>query len=222
MFHIELRKGAKALWRYNLSEGELVLRILEPWVSGRWFQLGEHEWNCHESEIKILEAPELPIGQLTMGRGWSVAQRKGEEVTGRMLDLARARVGEAARKQRDNGSATASEAAGAVDQPAAPLPTQRALVDSLGLELLAELRDGTRELSLAWSLAAARDPSLDPAQSLALAQEVVRSLLGSGLLSLSLQEAGAPLERKPAEALLRDPSSWGMGEGGARVVIRRS
>lgn len=221
MFHVELRKGAKALWRYNLSEGELLLKILEPWVTGRWFELGEHEWNARESQIKILEAPELPIGQLTMGRGWSVVQRKGVDVTERMLELARARVGESSGLIGD-GLLAGPQAPGRAGLQPTSVPMQRALVDSLGLQLLAELGDETRELSLAWSLAATRDPSLEPAESLGLAQEVVGSLLASGLLSVSLEDAGAPIERKAAEALLRDPSSWGMGEGRARVVIRRS
>jgi hypothetical protein len=70
---------------FNLSEAELRRGVLEPWTRGTPVQLGDREWDPAESELKILEGPELDTQQLAFGQGWSNALRKSRDVTRELL-----------------------------------------------------------------------------------------------------------------------------------------
>ena len=121
MFHIELRKFPHSAWRFNLSEGELRA-ILVPWARDEWTEVGERNWNPHESKMTILEGPKLEPQDISMGRGWRNAQRRSEDITDKTLSafkqaeherasaIDNARIEEAARVQvaAREGSATGS------------------------------------------------------------------------------------------------------------------
>jgi hypothetical protein len=202
MFHIELRQFPHNLCRFNLTEAELRSTIVDPWVREQWIELGERKWSPHQARLTVLEGPELPISQLSMGRGWRNAQRQGQDVTERMLAPA--------------APVTAPDPAGDV----------QLLADSLGLELLAALGSDSAPLPRAWELADSRHPGRAPSESLAMAELTVRSLLRSGLLVLSSRESEAsdalPLGEQEAEAALRVVGSWARQGTGPLVLMRRS
>lgn len=178
MFHIELRKFPHSAWRFNLSEGELRT-ILVPWTRDEWTEVGERNWNPHESKMTILEGPKLETQEIAMGRGWRNAQRRSEDITEKTLSAFRqaelerasaidnARIEEAARVQvaAREGSAAGPSSAGA---PADPL--------TLGVQLAALLGPRPTDLLGAWQRAAAEAPERTPSDALAVAE---RALLES-------------------------------------------
>jgi hypothetical protein len=200
-YHIELRQFPHNFCRFNLTEHQLRA-IVEPWAAGGQVELGDRKWSLHRAKLTILEGPEIPISQLTMGRGWPVAQRQSEDVTGRVL---------AGTKQPE--------------RPPAQLPARDSspggsLADSLALEVLSALADGPASLAEAWRLAAARSPHSSAVESLALADQALRSLIRSRLILL-LPAGSPPLEGVSGDAaagideleeLLRSVDSW-TGDG---------
>lgn len=84
-FHVQLASPKDRARVFNLSHEELLSRVIEPWVSGRLFELAEYEWLPSESELKILEGPHLDNPDLAFGQGWSNAERKSENVTRQVL-----------------------------------------------------------------------------------------------------------------------------------------
>jgi hypothetical protein len=156
VYHIELRHFPHTAWSYNLSEPQLRA-IVEPWCQERWIELGERKWNPHEAELTIFEGPELPVDQLSMGRGWRAAQRHGENVTDRVLAAARANLASAAR-----AAAPVAAPAAATGDPSAP-------------ELLALLGDEPQALLEAWRHASALYRNRSPSERLALAEAALDS-----------------------------------------------
>jgi hypothetical protein len=218
VYHLELRHFPHSLFRFNLSEQELRA-IVEPWTREPLVELGEQKWRTGEAKLTILEGPELPLEQLSMGRGWGAAQRKSQDVTERVLAAARA--------------AGTPPGAPAQESPQ-PSSADAALVaDSLGLELLALLGDGPAPLSRAWRLAGARFPERPPSECLALAERAVGSLLRGGLIVM-LRPAtgdghgpgdqgpgGAQVGETEVEPLLRALDSWAEPSQSTGVLVRR-
>jgi len=85
-FHVEIAGGINHARAFNLSLEELRRAILEPWLTGRFVDLGEHEWDPRESSLRILEGPHLDTPELSFGQGWSNAERSAEDVTRRVLE----------------------------------------------------------------------------------------------------------------------------------------
>lgn len=221
MFHIELRETPHRLHRFNLTDAELV-RLLQSWVRGEQLELGERVWSPKVAEILVLEGREIPVGRLTMGRGWSVAQREGTDVTERVLGDARETLAAAAAASAETAVATqrggAPHATGAIGAgaggqgsiadsgahsgtlaEAATLASRIApddaevLADALGLELLRNLGETPMSLVLAWRTAAQRHQGLPLGVALDLAQRAVASLASSRLVAVS--KAGEAADR---------------------------
>lgn len=85
-FHVEIAGGINHARAFNLSLEELRRTVLEPWLTGRFVDLGEHEWDPRESSLRILEGPHLDTPDLSFGQGWSNAERASEDVTRRVLE----------------------------------------------------------------------------------------------------------------------------------------
>lgn len=215
MYHLELRQFPHNLCRFNLTEQELGA-IVEPWTRDPWVELGERKWRPETAKLTILEGPQIPLEQLSMGRGWRVVQRNSRDVTERVLAAAK-QAGPSASQESPHGS-----------------PPDAALVaDSLGLELLAMLGQQPAPLSQVWRLAAARFPERSPSEALALAEAAVGSLLRSGLIVLLRttapdpdDNAGSdPSEEQVGETevarLLRTLHSWAEQDGARNVLLRR-
>jgi hypothetical protein len=87
-FHVEISRGFRHARVFNLDEGALRTKILEPWVRGSVIVLGDKDWQPRDCKLRILEGPELADTDLAMGRGWSNAERTAENVTRRLVDEA--------------------------------------------------------------------------------------------------------------------------------------
>ncbi len=89
VYHVELRHFPRNLCRFNLSAAELQTAILAPWAADRSFEFGDVRWDPRQARLTVLEGPRLAPGELTMGRGWSAAQRQGRDVTAELLAATR-------------------------------------------------------------------------------------------------------------------------------------
>jgi hypothetical protein len=168
MYHIELRQFPHNMCHFNMTEQELLSTVVMPWAREQWFELGDRKWNPNQSKLKVLEGPEIPIEQLSMGRGWPTARRLGEDVTEHVLEQARQADAQQAGGQRA-GVAPPGGLGGAATGPPAPQDApDAALVPLLGSDPTALLQ--------AWRLAAERRPELTPSESLALAEQTLSSL----------------------------------------------
>jgi hypothetical protein len=85
-FHIEVSGGRQHARSFNLTEEELRRTVLDPWLSGRAVLLGDRKWTRDESELKILEGPQLSNQDLAFSQGWSNAQRNAADVTTQVLE----------------------------------------------------------------------------------------------------------------------------------------
>ncbi len=88
-FHVEISSGFRQRARaFNLDEAKLRSSIVDPWIRERPISLGDKEWEPRDCKLIILEGPELPDTDLSMGRGWSNAEKTAENVTRRLIDAA--------------------------------------------------------------------------------------------------------------------------------------
>jgi hypothetical protein len=86
-FHVEVSSPPQHARVFNVGDAELQ-QILNPWVVGQAFELGEQEWEPRESKLTILEGPALDGPDLAYGQGWSNALRSAEDVTRRLVKAA--------------------------------------------------------------------------------------------------------------------------------------
>jgi hypothetical protein len=84
-FHIEVSTGLQHARLFNVGGEELRRAVLEPWLSGRQLELGDRKWDPQESELRVLEGPELSNPELSFGQGWANAERGSTDVTARVL-----------------------------------------------------------------------------------------------------------------------------------------
>lgn len=218
MYHIELRQFPHNLCHFNLDDGALGA-IVRAWTTEPWVEIEERKWNPHQAKLRILEGPEIPLGQLTMGRGWRAAERNGTDVTDRVLGAATA--------------AARAAAQGALQQQQPP-PDATLEADSLGLELLSLLADGPAPLYYAWRLAAKRFPERSPGECLILAERSVGSLLKGHLVVLLAPAPpgpvdpgddasdGVPVGESEIEPTLLAHESWAPPGEGTAVHMRRA
>lgn len=224
MFHIELHEAPHRMHRFNLTDAELAT-VLRSWVMGEQIELGERIWSPKGGEILVLEGPEIPIGRLTMGRGWSVAQREGADVTERVLADARETLAAAAAASAQTEMTAPAEGAasviGAVD--ALPVADAKLLADALGLELLRNLGETPMSLLLAWRTAAQRHRRLPLGVALDLAQRAVASLASSRLVVVSKagETADRGLQGAELDAALAQIDSWTAESGAGALWLRR-
>jgi hypothetical protein len=184
MFHVELRQFPHNLNRFNLQGRELI-PIVEPWVREKVLDYGERKWSPHEARLTILEGPELPIDELSMGRGWRTAERESEDVTERILREASDAIAAAEAAEAAEAAAAAAPTAAAPHTPGAPVTARPAAPDgevapppdplALGVALGSLLGADPSALLAAWRAIAARAPGLSPSESLALAEREIGS-----------------------------------------------
>src|SRR5436190_659448 len=105
-YHVEVRRSFRRAWAFNLSAEKLRRSVVAPWVAGRSLELGDRRWEPRESELRVLEGPELSPPELAFGQGWNSAERSGRNVTRRILaELSRPAVAKVA-VVAERGSAT--------------------------------------------------------------------------------------------------------------------
>ena len=224
MFHVELRQFPHNLCRFNLSEQELHT-LVEPWAREQWIELGGRKWSPHQARLTILDGPRLAVQEMSMGRGWRNAQRRSEDVTGRVLAAAKT-------SQVHNGGPSSSQPRPSTGPsgPSTGLPLE---ADSLGLEFLTMLGEAPALLSAVWQLARSRFPERLPSECLAVAEQAIRSLLRRRLIVLVERGGAADLDREgaelsvhgpadaEAEQLLRAPKNW-FEHQRPSVLVRRA
>lgn len=86
-FHVEISQRFRRARVFNLDEAKLRADLLDPWMRGRVITLGDRDWEPRDSKLIILEGPELADTDLSMGRGWSNAERVSENVTRRLVGV---------------------------------------------------------------------------------------------------------------------------------------
>ena len=192
MYHIALQQFPRNLNRFNL-DGRQIGSILVPWAQKEMVEINGQSWDPTAATITVLEGPEIPIHRLSLGRGWPLAEKQGEDVTARVIAEARAAVSDGSAHRApaapDSASpATLDPAAPAELQPAAPSgPLERAeghsstaLAEgdalSAGVELAGLLGPDAPRLLAAWRSVYGRTAGLTPSESLAVAE---RELGGS-------------------------------------------
>lgn len=167
MYHVELRQFPHNFCRFNLTERELHDTVLDGWARGDWIEVGERKWNSHQANLTVLEGPELPVQQLSMGRGWRNAVRQGSDVTDQLLASIRT-------QETEIGPTTAKPAnisePGRISDASERKPADNVLAQ----ELLALLAEDPVPLLRAWQLALERHPDRTPSECLALAEDLVR------------------------------------------------
>jgi hypothetical protein len=176
MYHVELRQFPHNMCRFNLTDGELRT-IVDPWAREKAVEFGERKWSSQTARITILEGPEMPLEQLTMGRGWRAAQRQSQDVTDAVLGSARQALAAApAAVAADPQAAAQTWGSAQAGAPAASAPGA-ALADplALGVQLASLLGDDPGRLLAAWKEVAARSSGLSPSESLALAERQLGS-----------------------------------------------
>ena len=87
-FHVEVSTGLRHARAFNLSAEEVRRAVLDPWLSHRQVNLGDRKWDPEESELRVLEGPELSNPELSFGQGWANAERASEDVTAWVLGAA--------------------------------------------------------------------------------------------------------------------------------------
>jgi hypothetical protein len=223
VYHLELRKFPHTVCRFNQTEAQ-VRAIVVPWVNEQWIEEGERKWNANDATLTVLEGPELSMPQLAMGRGWRNAQRRSVDVTERVLRDFREVAGEGAAPSEPARARSGAEGGlSAASGDAQPAGDAQLHADSLALELLGLLGAGPAPLSRAWQLAGEHLDDASAAESLALAEQAVRSLLTRGLAVLQSDRAGdAPIvDEQRIEPALRSVDSWAAGQPESLQIARR-
>ena len=169
MYHLELREFPHNACRFNLGEAQMRA-IVEPWAREEIVDFEERKWRPEKGRITIIEGPELDLSELSMGRGWRTAVRKGADVTAAVLHdlrgLPGARVPAAAAVEEPLGPPARAQAAPAT-APAQPDAF------TLGVQIAALLGPDPMGLLDAWRAAAAETHGLRPSESLARAEQAL-------------------------------------------------
>jgi hypothetical protein len=88
VFHVELRQFPHVARVFNLEREELDQRFARPWASGGAIEQDDRRWSSDRTRLTILEAPELPLDEIGMGRGWATVGKTGHDVTADVLAAA--------------------------------------------------------------------------------------------------------------------------------------
>lgn len=180
MFHVEVRQFPNVARTFNLSEGELYAKVLVPWADGRLVVLGEREWEPARAKLTVLEGRELRADEMGLGRGWANVSRDAENVTERVLGVARAQA-------KPGGAAEAS---------GIPTAFKEVLRAQCATDRLAVHQ-------VLW-LANSRHPEWRVSERLALAERAVWELLHEGFLTMLKRVPG----ESAAEYRTADRSEW--------------
>ena len=177
MFHVHLGQFPHSYNAFNVDDRGLWA-IAEPWVNDRAFEAGELKWDPRAGDITILEGPQLPLEELSMGRGWSAALREGRDVTERVLAHAREVIAGMNDAAASGARAAVPGSEGRAGAEAADAHGGGHAADgagggdalSLGVALAALLGPDAERLLAAWREVSARAAGLAPSEALALAE----------------------------------------------------
>ncbi len=179
MFHVELRQFPNLARAFNLSKPELEETVLRPWAEERPVLLDDRRWSPEKAKLTIYEGPALEPEEMGLGRSWGNVTRRGEDVTARMVEQARAaaRPDEAFKRMLEERGRLALPdviALAAAEQPGRRASESLALAEQAVWELLHQgrvrLRRGDDDLMadewqavlLAWASWCDADLTIEP------------------------------------------------------------
>lgn len=190
VYHVEMRMGISVVRAFNLSSHDLQVRFLAPLMADQDFVYEGHEWSPRKTRISIFDGPELPLHQLSMGRGWPNVQRTSQEVTVEILEQAR------------SGGIKA----------APPAPADHALRE----RIIGRLSAGPIALSDVVRIAGDMMEGRRVSEQLSASEMAVWSLLHTG--EAGLEADGLEVAQEMWEPLVLSPHSWLDGDRGVRLV----
>jgi hypothetical protein len=196
-FHVEISSGFRQRARaFNLDEEELRSTVLEPWVAGRRVRLGEKDFEPKDSKLIVLEGPELADVDLSMGRGWSNAEKASENVTRALVEAASVPAKPVvAILAEDDG--TRAEVAGMLTR----LELELAPWDELRSRILGvPPADGGPGYAAVLALG-----GTDPSPSWLFDAGLARGALGTRALVVQLGDAAIPAELAGVDVMRLDP-----------------
>jgi hypothetical protein len=178
VYHVEISQDNTHVRAFNLTSAELERRFLTPLRAGRRFVCEEKEFDPGSARLRVLEGPQLRLDQLTLGRGWTEAERVASDVTERFSGA-------------DTGSAAADE---------------HGVRASLKDRILGRVSGGPAPLSELPQLAAELMPGSRASEQLAETELAVWELLHRQ--QLQIYSAQEPLARDRWEAAVLNAGSW--------------
>ena len=224
MYHIELRESFHNLCHFNLDRGALEA-IVKAWTTEPWVEIEGRKWNPTEPNSGSSKVPELPLDQLTMGRGWRAAERQGTDVSEPIL-------GAPPRPRAPPHRALPSRAPQVWCSRPYPTPPSRPTHSASSCSSL--LADGPAPLYYAWRLAAKRFPERTPGEALMLAERSVQSLLNTRLIVLLAPAASGDggrgdsgsdpvsVAEQDLQQVLNAPENWARPDHSTAVRMRRA
>jgi hypothetical protein len=216
VFHFELRSGIHVAHAFNLSQAELDRAVLTRWRRGEDLDFGDRRWTRDRTQLKIYAGRALDPPELSFGRGWTNAVKRGEDVTGQQLAAAAsapAGSGSPAGSRSPGGSRSrsgsgAGSGAGSIEaRPPAISPA----LDALRREILAQCRTGPIGVHQALWLTNRWYPERRVSERLALAEAAVWGLLHERLVRLrdaAPDQADEPVDPADWEGILLDWRTW--------------
>jgi hypothetical protein len=198
-FHVEISQRFRRARVFNLDEEKLRRDVLDPWTRGRVLTLGDRDWEPRDSKLIILEGPELADTDLSMGRGWSNAERVSENVTRRLVGVTETPAGGplvVILAESESAGAAAAQSLDRLGLPTAPWSELRG-------RILGPPRDG-RGPGYAAVLAI---DSASPAPAWLFDAGLARGALGSRAVFVQLGDAGIPSQLAGVEVMRLDPDN---------------
>jgi|SRR5215204_870450 len=195
-FHVEISKGFRRARAFNLEEAKLRSDVLDPWMRGRVIVLGDKDWEPRDCKLIVLEGPELSETDLSMGRGWSNAERVSENVTRRLVDAAIAPTAVPLIVILAESEGAGAAVAHALDR----LGLETAPWSELRTRILGPPRDGQRR---GYSAVLAFD-SASPSPAWLFDAGLARGALGARAVFAQLGDAGIPAQLAGIEVMRLD------------------
>lgn len=196
-FHVEISSSFRQRARaFNLDEAELRATVLEPWVKGHTVHLGEKDFEPKDSKLVVLQGPELADVDLSIGRGWSNAEKASENVTRRLVESAAvpAKPVVAILAEEDAARAEVAGMLARLDLELAPWDELRSLI--LGAAAPAGGRGHAAVLALGGSA---------PSASWLFDAGLARGALGGRALVVQLGDAAIPAQLAGIEVMRLEP-----------------
>jgi hypothetical protein len=210
-FHVEISMGFRRARAFNLDEAKLRADILDPWMRGRVIMLGDRDWEPRDSKLIVLEGPELHDTDLSMGRGWSNAERVSENVTRRLVETASS----FAERPLVAVVAESEATAASVAEVLAQLELETAPWSELRARILGPPRHGEGPGFAAVLVI----DSLEPSAAWLFDAGLARGALGPRAVFSQLGDAGIPAELAGVDVLRLDPANEASREAlGARLA----
>ena len=204
-FHVEISRGFRHRARaFNLDQDELRRKILDPWVRGRVIVLGDQDWEPRDCKLVVLEGPELADTDLSMGRGWSNAEKSAENVTRKLVEQASSpRLAVAVLAESPATEAEITWMLGRLELETVAWP-----------ELRGRILAGPSDEGTAYAVVLAID-SAEPSPGWLFEAGLARGALGSRAAFVQLGAAGIPAALAGVEVMRLDP-----GDAGSARALR--